>query len=464
MKVLYDHGNSVFKLRYITFFIVLLVPFQFTIAQTNLKQLLENTVKNYPSIAAKIARVEASKADLKIEKNTFLPSLDVAYQASYATFNNITGMSYPGVAIPISGPPSSDNEYDGVPGSAASVLLKWEPITFGQRAAAIMYNEKLYEKELAGVEDEILKVQYRVALTYLEIATTEELIKAYDKNIERTEYNVKQVNSLVTAGIRPGVDSLQFKGELSRARTELYGLQNILENQKQELVELLVGQNFDQLAIDPFYTTTLPGLPLDLVPMDTIRNPVLRMAEYDAQANEALLSKFKRAWAPKLEFWGTGYGRGSGIRFDGTVNQSEGWSFTRYNYGFGAQLIFPILGLREKSLKVDKQEALLQSSLSNLNRTEIELKKQENTAVGDFETSLKVAREIPLEFEAKEAAYHALRTRYETGLIDYTDLIQAQYELLSAESRLGNAYVSTWKMLLKLAIIRGDISIFENQL
>lgn len=444
--------------------LLLFLFFQNSFSQTDLNGLLEQVVGNYPSIAARQARAEASKTDLKIEKNTFLPSLDAAYQANYATYNNITGMSYPGAVIPISGPPSSDNDYGGVPGSAAGILLKWEPITFGQRAAAIKYNEKLYEKQLAGVEDEILKVQYRVAFIYLEMAATEELIKAYDKNIERTQYNVKQVNTLVTAGIRPGVDSLQFKGELSRARTELYGLRNILGGQEQEMMELLVGQDLDQVEIDTVYTATLPRPPLGMAPTDTILNPALKMARYDAQANEALLSRYKRAWAPKLEFWGTGYGRGSGVGFDGTVNRADGWSFGRYNYGFGAQVVFPILGLREKGLQVNKQEALLRSSMSDLKQTRIELEKQENTALGDFETALEVAKEIPTEFEAKQAAYKALRTRYETGLIDYTDLIQAQYELLNAESRLGNAYVNAWKMLLKLAVVRGDMALFQNQL
>lgn len=464
MNTLFGSLDNTMLTRRILPFVFLFLMFKVSFAQTNLNTFLEKAVENYPSIAAEQARAEASRTDLRIEKNTFLPSLDASYQANYATYNNITGMSYPGTVVPISGPPSSDNVYNGVPGSAASLLFKWEPITFGQRSAAITYNEKVYEKQLAGVEDEILKTQYRVAFIYLEIATTTELIKAYRKNIERSEYNVRQVNTLVTAGIRPGVDSLQFKGELSKTRTELYGLQNLLEGQKQELMELVMEQDLNDFETDNSFVSVLPYLPQNMGNSDTLINPTLKMAQFDTQANEAMLSKINRSWAPKLEFWGTGYGRGSGIGYDGTVNPSDGWSFSRYNYGFGGQLVFPILGLREKGLMANKQKALLQSSVSTLDRTKVALKKQENTARGDLATALRIAKEIPEEYKAKEEAYRALQTRYQTGLIDYNELIQAQYDLLNAESRLKNTYINAWKMLLKLAVIRGDITIFLNQI
>jgi len=46
-------------------------------------------------------------------------------------------MSYPGLFMPISGPASVANSYNAIPGTALSLLAKWNPITFGQRKAAI---------------------------------------------------------------------------------------------------------------------------------------------------------------------------------------------------------------------------------------------------------------------------------------------------------------------------------------
>src|SRR3546814_644113 len=229
---------------------ILLLSTSYAFGQADLRSLLEMAAENYPAIAAKQAQAEAAKASISLEKNTLLPSLDAAYQANYSTYNNITGMHYPATLIPISGPPSSENNDDGVPGSAASLMLKWSPVTFGQRSASIEYHKKLYEKGLASVEDEVLRVKFQVAFMYLEIATTGELIKAYEKNVERNAFHLKQVASLARAGIRPGVDSLKFKGELSKTNTALYDLQNLLETQKQELAELLATENLQDFEID----------------------------------------------------------------------------------------------------------------------------------------------------------------------------------------------------------------------
>ena len=78
----------------------------------------------------------STEQNIALAKNTFVPDLNAGYQVNMATYNNITGMSYPGFLLPISGPPSLNNKINFVPGSAAGALVKWNPFTFGQRNAA----------------------------------------------------------------------------------------------------------------------------------------------------------------------------------------------------------------------------------------------------------------------------------------------------------------------------------------
>jgi outer membrane protein len=430
--------------------------------QTDLKSLLALAETNYPVIAAKQAEADAALTSVSLEKNRLLPSLDAAYQANYSTYNNITGMSFPGQLLPISGPPTTENYNTAVPGSAISLLLKWEPVTFGQRNATVEYNRKMYEKQLAGIEDEVLRLKFRVAFIYLEIAATNELIKVYQKNIERTGFNLKQAGTLVSAGLRPAVDSLRFRGELSKARTELFKIENLYETQKQELKELLVTNEINDIDPDIFFVENLPVSPNDT--SGSFQNPVLKMAQSDLEANQARLQQINRSWTPKLEFWGTTYARGSGIGYDGMVNKADGWSLSRYNYGIGLQLVFPILDLTNVKLKTDRQKALTRSSESYFKQTQITLNKEETVALNDLKTALLVAKEIPIEFEASESAFHALQTRYDSGLTDYSELNQAQYDLLNAEASLKNSFITSWKSLLKLAVIRGDVNIFLNQI
>jgi outer membrane protein len=438
--------------------------FPVSFGQTDLKTLLKLAESNYPVIAARQATAEAARIDVSLEKNTLMPSLDAAFQANYATYNNITGMSYPGMLMPISGPPTSSNMTNAVPGSAAGLLLKWSPLTFGKRPASIEYDRKIYEKQLALVEDEVLKVKFRVAFVYLDIAITKELIKAFKKNTERNEFNLSQVTSLVAAGLRPAVDSLKFKGELSKSKSELYKLENLLETQIQELQELIPSEKIQDIEKNEFFVQMLPDVPASASVLEPYANPLLKISKFEMEAEQSRLKQINRSWTPKLEFWGTAYARGSGISYNGTVNNADAWTFNRQNYGIGLQLIFPIADVTNLRLKTNRQKALLLSSEKYLYQTQITLNKQEIIASGDLNTSLLIAREAPVEYQAGESAFNALQTLYNAGLTDYAELIRSQYDLLNADAGLKNAYVSTWKSLLKLAVIRGDMSIFINQI
>src|ERR1700688_215170 len=76
-------------------------------AQTTLsvKEVLQKVQNNLPQLEAFRQQAMAAEQNINLAKNTIVPDLTVGYQAGYATFNNITGMSYPGIILPISGPP-----------------------------------------------------------------------------------------------------------------------------------------------------------------------------------------------------------------------------------------------------------------------------------------------------------------------------------------------------------------------
>jgi outer membrane protein len=132
-------------------------------------------------------------------------------------------------------------------------------------------------------------------------------------------------------------------GELSKAKTELLQFENLLNNQKQELLGLLASPEIQNIEPESFFAEQLPALPANSPGIG--QNPALKMAQSDLGCQSGQAHQISRSWTPRLEFWGTTYLRGSGIGFDGTVNKSSGWNLNRYNYGAGFQLAFPILEL-----------------------------------------------------------------------------------------------------------------------
>ena len=144
-----------------------------TAAQTiplSIREVLLRVEQNLPQLEAQRLQAEASKENIALAKNSLVPDLSIGYQANMATFNNITGMNYPGILLPISGPPSQNNDWNFIPGSGAGALLKWNPLTFGQRKAAIEKALAQFKQANATYDEQLFRHQYAAIQAYLEAA------------------------------------------------------------------------------------------------------------------------------------------------------------------------------------------------------------------------------------------------------------------------------------------------------
>lgn len=175
--------------------------------------------------------------------------------------------------VPISGPPSSGNTYDPVFGSAAGLLLNWEPITFGQRKSKIETAKAYQDYQQADAPNEIFQHQVRTINTYLDVIMTNELINVYNKNLERSEDNLRIVRSLTRSGLRAGTDTALFNAELSRARIELFNYEKLKAIQETTLQEFLDGKA--TYSADSSFFLTLPVLVSDTV-LNT--HPLIRLS------------------------------------------------------------------------------------------------------------------------------------------------------------------------------------------
>ena len=90
-------------------------------------------------IKSRRLEVQASQKNTEVVKYSRAPTIDASYQANISTANNLTGQFYPYGILPMTGPPSASNIYTAATGSAASLLLNWQAVTFGMRDAQIQF-------------------------------------------------------------------------------------------------------------------------------------------------------------------------------------------------------------------------------------------------------------------------------------------------------------------------------------
>lgn len=449
-------------MKWIKYFLLLLsFPL---LAQNNsqyvsLHDLLKKAETNYPLLKSKMLDAQAAQKGIEISRSTFIPTLDASYQVNRATYNNITGMVYPQFIVPISGPPSTGNNMNGVYGTAASVVLNWQPFTFGQRKAQVDYSKANYLYSTFDEQNEIFQHKLKVINAYLDVLTAAEFVKVYEGNYLRAETNFSLAMTLVMNGLKPGVDSSLFKAELSRAKIELLNSKK-LKQQSAIILSDLVASETGLLVNDSSYFMKLPSV---LMSSDSIKNPLYVLYSSNTNLSRARKKILNRTMMPALGIWGTTYARGSEVQTGGTIISSDGLSFERYNWGVGLQLSIPLLQVARIRPQLKQQEFLIRSNEEKLNNVSLELRKQLEIADTTLNSALAIAKESPLLLESATYSYRSLLSRYQSGLATYADLIQAQYGLIKAETENKTNFMGVWKALLYKAAVKGDLKLFLNQ-
>ncbi|MDZ7879284.1 MAG: TolC family protein [Saprospiraceae bacterium] len=445
--------------RILLFFVFALLIQSVEAQKTDIQALLGAATKFFPLLNAKQMEIQALKKRSDLVDIAKRPSLDASYQADLATYNNLTGMFLSNGITPISGPPSVKNFFEPVFGSAAALLATWQPFAFGQdvRQKKVIDSEANVKK--AESDNELFYYQIRVLNAYLDWQLAGELVDVFQKNVERAEELSKQVNALTINGLKPASDSAMLIGEISRLKIEVLNAQKLQEAYRISLNNF-IGTN-DNFKKERLFFEKLPVLDA----LQTVDNhPLIRLSTSQIGVGEAQIELIKNQLVPKLQFWGTTYARGSGVKANGETNFINGLGLQRFNYGFGAQISYPLLRGAEIKTQTQAQEILTESYRERLKNNKIQLTENQRIAANTLESALKVVREMPNQKQANDYVLQALTGRYKNGLVAFSEIIQAQYGVIKTESDTKKAYWEAWKALLFQSATGGDVNIFLNQL
>ncbi|OQP52218.1 hypothetical protein A4D02_23780 [Niastella koreensis] len=428
----------------------------------SIKETLEKVAHNLPQLEAYRQQTEAAKENISLAKNSLVPDLTAGYQVNVATFNNITGMSYPGFLLPISGPPSATNDLNFIPGTALGALVKWNPITFGQRNAAIEKAAAQYKQANAAYNEQLFQYQYAAVNVYLEALYLKQVLRISEAVSGRYKVSLEQSLVLAKNGLKPGIDTAQFQSVI--IQTEIDYLQTE-KTYLQKLEELTRLTGMEVTAEKMVLTDSILKPSLSIEDSSAISNhPYLLNLEAQKHTTEAGLREIQRGWVPQLDVWGNLYARGSGVNASGVVNKSDGWGLSRTNAGIGLQLSFPVLQFSRFSIKKKQYQSLLRSDEARLAQARLDISKQIENATLQYRQDAKIAAKTPVQLQIATDVYEGLKLSYEAGLIDYTRLYQSQYELTKAELSNATAKLQLWRSLLSIAIAKGNLALFTDQL
>jgi outer membrane protein TolC len=438
---------------------LVLLPAARSHAQTplSLGEAVERAQKLYPAVQVSQAQVDAAAAAIRLARTSYLPRFDSIAQVNRATKNNVYGMLLQqSVISPISGPPVLANSASNVFGSAAGVLVDWEPFDFGLRTSRVTLAESTRKRTEASV----VRTQYEAAAgaadAYLTILAAQETVKAAAASVERNKVLLNTVEALVRAELRPGADVSVARSELAAAQAQVVrGRQAIAD--ATALLAGFLGEQPGRIAVAAGKLLTLPERDVD-TPQQVTGNPAAQEQTAVIEEAKAKLETLNRQWAPRFSLQGTTYVRGTGARPDfTTLGGANGLAPNFYNWGVGLSVKFPLLDFAATRAQQAEQTAAIRGEESRYRQIVNDLETRRNRALAAVQAAREIAELTPIQLEAARVAEGQAQARYKAGLATLVEVADAQRVEAQAEIDNGLARLNVWRALLALHSAEGDL-------
>jgi outer membrane protein TolC len=440
-----------------------------SLAQTSVKapesaltlgQAVDFALANYPTVRASMERALASKEGVSLSRTAYLPRTDLLWQSNRATRNNIFGLLLPQSVVPaISGPVLSSTSDRGVWGSAAGVLVSWEPFDFGYRGATVDVARAAQGRANAELSLTKLDVAGAAGDAFLRVAAAQQQVKSAQADVDRRQVLATSVHTLVKEELRPGADASRADAELAAAKIQLIRAQEIERESEATFAELLgisgsrVAINADSLLTPPPESyaaeATLAAHPAAQVVNSTF---------LEIKAREKALS---RSYYPRFHVQGSFSGRGSGANPDGTFGTgTDGLGLMRHNWAAGLTATFSVMDFPALHFKKQIEQANERAQQSEYNRTLQQLSAQSERAKAAYESAVLISQNTPVELDAARLGETQANARYKAALAPIVEVADAQRLLLQAEIDDNLARLSVWRAMLGEALAQGDLQPF----
>jgi len=425
-----------------------------------LDQAMDFALANYPAVRASMERALASKEGVSLSRTTFLPRTDLLWQSNRATRNNIFGLVLPqSVVPPISGPILSGTSDRGVWGSAAGILLSWEPFDFGYREANVDVAKAAENRANAELSLTKLDVAGAIGDAFLRLAAAEQQVKAAEADVDRRQVLATSVHALVKEELRPGADASRVDAELASAKIQLIRSQQLERESETTFAELLgisgskVAINVDSLLAAPATSYTSQSA-LANHPAAQVANSTL----FQTKAREKVLSK---SYYPRFNLQGSFSGRGSGAKPDGTFGTgTDGLDLMRHNWAVGLTATFSVLDFPSLHFKKQIEQSNERAQRADYDKTIQSLTAQAERAKAAYDSAVSISQNTPIELEAARLGEQQATARYQAALAPIVEVAEAQRLLLQAETEDNLARLTVWRSMLGEALAQGDLQPF----
>ena len=420
----------------------------------------------YPGVHAQKANTEAARLREQVTKANQLPQVKAQAQNTYGSFESSPGGFFPQPGFfNVSGPQQVLPGNSAAAYSFASATVEWDVFSFGKLQKEKHAAEALTQKAKSTSRAYLLQLKNDLSRRYIGLLYSQAKHRWTRTNARRLDSIGQISGGLSSAGLRPAADSLLASSSHVQALGEVDKWKGLQQEALFLLIELTGPQPINTQAstqrfIDP---RTYP-----MQAEDTLNpaHPALEAMDHQTRYYTLQGEAVQRQALPSLKLLGGYSVRGTGIDPAGGVSGrwEDGFNHTANNVLAGIGLTWDLTGIHTSGLRA--RELSQEAEQASLERSQYERQMQTNLSSIRARTRQQY-QQIQKTRQAVEQTHQAYRqylARYQSGLIDLTQLLQIQDLLQQAENHHIEAAREYWTLLAGEAELTADFSFLFNNL
>jgi multidrug efflux system outer membrane protein len=310
----------------------------------------------------------------------------------------------------------------------------WELDLFGRVRRSVEAQSAEVQGAEAGLRDAQVSVTAEVARTYFELRGAQAQLAVARRNVDNQRETLTLTETRLEAGRSTELDTARAGSQLSTTLATIGPLEAQVARAIHRLA-VLTGREpnaLDQLLAPARELPDLPQLSAVGDPAGLLRRrPDIRVAERQLAASTALVGVAVGDLFPKVTFNGS-------FTYAATEPASLGSSASR-GYVIGPGISWAAFDLGRVQARIAQSHARADVALAGYEQTVLRaLEETENALVTHARTRESLTDAADAARQSLTAARIA-RTRYEGGLVDFLEVLDAERTQLAAEDRLAQS-------------------------
>ena len=387
----------------------------------DLNTLLKHALSTNFSVKQGVERLKQSRLDLAIQSKEYYPKLDISADYKYNKSRNKTSYSY------------NINDF------STGFNVTWELDLWGKSN----YVSEQYYQIMKNVEYSLFNIKTSVTAeiisNYINLRLAQEKLRIANKNLTLQNDILQTIKNKHASGIVDLLALNQAEYTVQKTKSTIPPLKIQIEKYKNSIATLLgITPNKMPLNLDKYnknitsYTFKYNTKKLYNLPLNVIRSrPDVMSAEASILSQNAVINEAITNLYPSLNLSASfGFISSSANNIFNSNNQ---------NYGYSPGLTLPIWHWNQLKNNVELQKHIREEYIVNYNEIMLTALMELKTIIKTIEQSYITNQYTKNAFNKMQNIMELTKNKYSNGLIEFTDVAQAEQDLLNAQNILAES-------------------------